>query len=73
MSVAEIVVTLAGLYLAIGAVFAVSFAAGGMVLVDPATHAAPLGFRLLILPGAAALWPLLSARCLRALRRRSQT
>lgn len=58
-----------GIYLALGAPFAVAFAWRGAAVVDPAAaHASP-GFRVLVLPGAAALWPLLLARWFRASRR----
>ncbi len=53
------------IYLALGAIFAVSFAAFGVTRLDPAARGATLGFRLLILPGAAAFWPLLLRRWLR--------
>jgi hypothetical protein len=43
------------LYAAIGAVVALAFAAFGVTRVQPA--AVSLGARLLILPGALALWP----------------
>ncbi len=46
-------------YLAIGAVFAALFVAGGAGRLDRATKGAGAGFRLLIAPGAALLWPLM--------------
>jgi hypothetical protein len=60
------VIWLAGAYAAVGAVFAAAFATWGVQRVDPAAKGAPLGFRLLILPGSAALWPLLLRRWMRA-------
>ncbi len=59
---ARLVVGAAGLYLAAGAVFAAAFVAFGAGRIDPAAKGAPLGFRLLVLPGAIALWPYLLAR-----------
>jgi len=53
------VIWLAGTYVAVGVVFAAAFVTWGVQRVDPAAKSAPLGFRLLILPGSAALWPLL--------------
>jgi hypothetical protein len=47
-------------------VFAAAFVIRGVQRVDPAAKGAPLGFRLLILPGCAALWPLLLGRWMRA-------
>jgi len=48
-----------GVYLAVGVVFAVPFAFGLVGRVSPAARGAGLGFRLLIVPGCAALWPLM--------------
>ena len=52
------------LYAAIGAVTAVAFVAFGVTRVQPAPMS--VGARILILPGAAALWPYVVARWLRA-------
>ena len=52
-------------YAAVGLAFAVAFVTAGVQRVDPVANHAPLGFRLIILPGAAALWPLLLARWIR--------
>jgi hypothetical protein len=52
------------LYAAAGAVTAVAFAAFGVTRVQPAPMS--LGARILILPGAAALWPYVLLRWLRA-------
>jgi hypothetical protein len=48
-----------------GAIFAVAFVTVGIHRVDPVAEHTPLGFRLIVLPGAAALWPLLLVRWLR--------
>lgn len=48
-----------GAYVGVGAVFALGFALWGVARIDPAAHGMPVTVRLLILPGAAALWPLL--------------
>ncbi len=53
---------LAGAYVAAGVLFAAAFVTWGVQRVDPAAKGAPLGFRLLIMPGCAALWPLLLRR-----------
>ena len=52
----------AGVYLAVGVLFAVPFVAFGAGRIDPAARGAPAGFRLLVLPGAIALWPYLLSR-----------
>jgi len=51
MNLAEIVVLIFGIYAAIGLIFGIAFVTS---TADPG-----IGFRLIILPGAAALWPLL--------------
>jgi hypothetical protein len=53
-------------YAGIGVAFAIAFAARGAGVVDPAARGAPVGFRLLLIPGAVALWPLLGVRWWRA-------
>ena len=53
-----IVGTLAG-YLVLGLAFALAFVTRGVAAIDPAARGMPRLARLLIVPGAAALWPLL--------------
>ncbi|MEZ4216630.1 MAG: hypothetical protein R3E88_09140 [Myxococcota bacterium] len=53
-------------YLAIGFVFGVAFAARGAAAIDATARGATRGFRALLVPGAAALWPWLLARWWRA-------
>ena len=57
------------IYLGVGAVFAVAFVTRGVGAVDHNAHNAPPGFRVLILPGSAALWPVLAWKWLRAARK----
>jgi len=49
-------------YAAIGLVFALVFVTLGVQRVDPAAKTGTIGFRILILPGAAAFWPLFLKR-----------
>ncbi len=65
MLVVEILVNIAMVYVAIGLVFALLFVGVGVDKLDPAAKGAPLAFRLLIIPGAAALWPVLLRRWVR--------
>ena len=46
-------------YLVLGLAFAVVFVLRGVATIDPAARGMPLAARLLIVPGAAVLWPLL--------------
>ena len=58
----------AATYLFIGIAFAVPFIIWGVGRIDPAAREATVGFRLIILPGAIALWPLLMFRWIQAAR-----
>lgn len=62
----EFIVETAWLYLLAGGAFALPFAWRGAAAVDPVARHATLGFRLLVMPGAALLWPLLAVRWWRA-------
>ena len=68
MFVAEIVVVAVSAYLACGLLFGLAFVTAGVGRVDAAARGTTAGFRLLILPGAAALWPFLAARWVWAVR-----
>lgn len=52
-------------YAAAGVVFAIAFVARGVSRIDDQAKGAGIGFRLLIFPGVAALWPLLLNRWIR--------
>jgi hypothetical protein len=52
-------------YAAVGAIFALVFVSVGIGRVDPAAASAGRGFRALVAPGCAALWPLLLSRWIR--------
>jgi hypothetical protein len=69
MRVAELLVGLLAAYGAVGVAFAIAFVSVGIARVDPVARHAPLGFRLIVAPGAAALWPLLLGRWVKAVRR----
>jgi hypothetical protein len=59
---AEWFVGVLSVYGAIGFLFGVCFVTVGVSRLDPMAKGAGFGFRLLILPGTAALWPLLLYR-----------
>jgi hypothetical protein len=65
MVIAEWLVNLAMIYAALGIVFAVAFVTYGVERIDSSAKGAPVTFLLLIIPGAAALWPVLLMRWLR--------
>lgn len=64
MSPAQVILTLAGAYLAIGTLFAIWFVMVGVGRLDPAARAGTPGFRILIFPASVALWPALLRRAL---------
>ncbi len=66
IDVAKFVVGVVGVYLTIGVAFALPFAAVGAGRIDSAAKAGGVSFRLLLIPGAIALWPLLFRRWTRA-------
>jgi len=59
MDAAWIIQIIVGIYALIGVIFAIAFVTAGVARVDPAARGAPIGFRILIFPGAVALWPIL--------------
>jgi len=73
MYMAQIVLGLLLAYVAVGAGVGVALIARGIEQMDPAAHAAPWTFRLLILPGVVALWPILVRRWRQGSRTRTLT
>ena len=62
IEVAQFIVAFFELYALAGVAFAVLFLPRGVVRLDPRVAGAPKTLRLLILPGVAALWPVLAWR-----------
>jgi hypothetical protein len=52
-------------YLASGLLFGVFFAVIGVAKLDPVAKGSPITFRLLTIPAATALWPVLLVKILR--------
>jgi hypothetical protein len=65
---AESFVFLLEAYLAIGALLALAFVTKGIGQVDPVAKGASAGARLILFPGAVALWPLVLNLWMRASR-----
>ena len=55
----QILLIVASIYALFGILFGVAFVLRGVARIDQAAQGSPWGFRLLVLPGVAALWPLL--------------
>lgn len=62
--IAALFLILLGAYLACGLVFAISFALIGVRKIDPHAAHGSWGFRVLVIPGTVAFWPLLLRRWL---------
>jgi len=60
MTIAEPLLILVLGYIGVGLAFAVHFVTRLAPRIDESAIGSPLGFKLLIFPGAAALWPLLA-------------
>lgn len=67
MMIPAVLLSILGLYLACGFAFALAFVVFGARQIDPHAREGSSNFRVLILPGAAALWPLLQRRWLRGI------
>lgn len=61
-TIAGSLVAALGVYVALGLPFAVAFVLRGAARIDPQAKGGSWGFRLAILPGVVALWPLLARR-----------
>ena len=59
-----ILLTLSGIYLAIGLLFSFPFVFFGARVIDPAAVGGRIGFKLLIIPGSVIFWPYLLKRWL---------
>ena len=66
MVVAEVIVLIALAYVLCGLAVGVPFVLRGVDRVDASAQGASLGFRLLILPGTVALWPLMVTKWIMA-------
>jgi hypothetical protein len=60
--IAAVFLTLLGVYLACGLILAIPFVLMGVKKIDPHAAHGSWGFRVLIVPGAMALWPVLLRR-----------
>ena len=61
-TLAWILVAVAAVYALIGLAFALFFVVRGVGRIDPAAAESSVGFRVLIVPGVVAFWPLLMRR-----------
>jgi len=57
MVLVTVIFWLAGTYALIGLAFAVAFVTCGIGIIDESALRAPVGLRLILIPGSIALWP----------------
>ena len=62
MAVAQSIVVAASVYFSLGLIVGVPFVWWGVSKIDPAAGGTSIGFRMLILPGTVALWPLMARK-----------
>ncbi len=62
MVVAQGIVSIVAGYAVVGLLFAGPFLVRGVTRLDPAARGTSLAFRLAILPGTVALWPVLARK-----------
>lgn len=67
MAIAGAFVVALAAYMVVGVAFAIPFLLVGVQRIDGQARGAGVGFRLLILPGVAALWPLFLRRWIHGL------
>jgi hypothetical protein len=65
-SLVYILLTVAGLYLAVGLLFAAAFLPKGITRVDEGAKGAGIWFKALILPGVVCFWPALLKKWIRS-------
>lgn len=66
VTVVTIIFSILGIYLLAGLLFAVIFLVKGIERVDESAHGATWGFKLIIIPGIIALWPVLLDKWIKA-------
>ncbi|NEN98061.1 MAG: hypothetical protein F6J94_09870 [Moorea sp. SIO1F2] len=65
IAMVEWIIKLFRVYLVAGLIFAVPFVIFGVQRVDPNVHGWAIGFRIMIIPGVTAFWPMFATRLLR--------
>lgn len=68
MSIPQLLVTAGTHYLEVGSVVALVFAAYGVDRLEPSARGGSIVFRIVIMPAAALLWPLIVKRALTRVR-----
>lgn len=66
-----VMLTALGIYAIVGVIVGIALVCCGVTRIDSAAHESRWSFRLLILPGVAALWPFMLTRWIAAVRGRT--
>ena len=66
MDIADWILIVIAAYLVAGVIFAIAFVAAGAARIDSAARGSRLGFRVLLIPGSIALWPVLAQKWMNA-------
>jgi hypothetical protein len=66
----SILVSITGIYLVAGFLFAIAFVTKGVGRIDEGAHGASWGFRVIIIPGTMVFWPLLLNKWIRSYQHR---
>ncbi len=69
MSVINIILAIAAIYLTLGFIFAIAFVTKGVTKMDEGAHGTKWGFRIIIIPGTIIFWPFLLKKWLRVLKK----
>jgi hypothetical protein len=73
ITVVELMIRVVRGYLFAGLIFSIPFVIFGVQRVDPDATGWSIGFRLIIIPGICAFWPLLAVRWVRGKRTPTET
>jgi len=66
MIIIKIILIITAIYLLFGLLFAILFVIKGVEKVDEGAHGGTVGFRIIIIPGAMAFWPLLMRKWIKS-------
>jgi hypothetical protein len=68
MMIVSILLIIAGVYLALGFLFAIPFVIKGVQKIDHGAEGGSIGFRIIIIPGTMVFWPFLLKKWIKALK-----
>lgn len=70
--VINIILAVIAIYLMLGFLFAIAFVIKGVNVVDEGAHGSTIGFRIIIIPGTIALWPVLLRKWMKTVKDKNQ-